>query len=176
MTRRFLATFAVLGAIGAGFVIAEPTNEKCPVSGEAVDKATAVKHTVVLATCCEKCQAKLEKEPLSKPAAIAEASGKPVNSVCPVSGEDVDDKVKVTHDGVTFALCCEKCQAKAKADPAAALAKVKIDRPGNEKCPVSGEAIDPAVFVKVTQEIGFCCEKCAAKFAADPAAVLKKAS
>ena len=40
--------------------------------------------------------------------------------------------------------------------------------PVNKKCPVSGEDVDPEVTSKHTVVIGFCCEKCQAKFKEDP--------
>jgi YHS domain-containing protein len=43
--------------------------------------------------------------------------GKPVNTVCPVSGEDVDPEVIYVYNGKTYALCCNKCLKKFKADP-----------------------------------------------------------
>ena len=35
--------------------------------------------------------------------------GKPVNSVCPVSGEEVDPEVTDAYNGKTYGLCCTKC-------------------------------------------------------------------
>lgn len=41
-----------------------------------------------------------------------------VNSKCPVSGEAVDAKVTLVHEGRTVAFCCANCRAKFEADPA----------------------------------------------------------
>jgi hypothetical protein len=46
--------------------------------------------------------------------------------------------------------------------------------PVNKLCPVSGKAGDPAVLVKYTKKIGFCCDKCKAKFEKDPASFGEK--
>ena len=163
-------------AATVSFASADPSNDKCPVSGKAVDKSITSKNVVVLGACCDKCSAKLEKDPDSYKKAIAEATGKAVNSKCPFTGKAIDAEKTVTHEGQTVALCCGKCVKKAEADPAAMIAKVKADAPGNDKCPVSGKALDPDVVVRIEQEIGFCCGKCKTKFDKDPAAVLKKAS
>lgn len=165
-------------AIAATFATAsaDPTNDKCPVSGKPVDKTITSKNVVVIGACCDKCIAKIEKDPTAYKAAIAEATGKAVNSKCPFSGKPVDTAITFTHEGQTIAVCCDKCEAKAKKDPAAAAAKVTADTASNDKCPVSGKPVDAAKVVKIEQEIGFCCDKCKAKFDKDPAAVLKKAS
>ena len=41
--------------------------------------------------------------------------------------------------------------------------------PVNKLCPASGKAGDPAVIIKYSKKIGFCCDKCKAKFEKDPA-------
>lgn len=62
----------------------------------------------------------------------------------------------------------EIAQRKADEERKAAAAK---EAPINDKCPVSGAAVDPAhVVVHDGKRIGFCCDKCQAKFVADPAA------
>ncbi len=43
--------------------------------------------------------------------------GKPFNSVCPVSGEEIDRSKTFTYNGKTYAFCCNKCLKKFKADP-----------------------------------------------------------
>lgn len=170
-----ILSFTVVAALAAMAPLgAEPVNKKCPVSGEAVDAEVTSKHTVVVGFCCEKCQAGFQKEPTAEKFAkgLKDALGKPVNTVCPVSGEDIDTEKTAVHEGKTIAFCCDKCLAKFNKDPKTVAAKVKADNPGNAKCPVSGKDVDPATAVVHTEEIGFCCEKCQAKFEKDPAAVL----
>ena len=56
------------------------------------------------------------------------------------------------------------------AAPGAAPTAVAPIVPVNAICPVSGAAVNPArVIVWEGRAIGFCCEKCAAQFWADPA-------
>jgi YHS domain-containing protein len=141
-----------------------------------VDAAVTAKHTVVIGFCCEKCQAKFKEAPAGEKfaAALKAAAGKPVNTLCPVSGEEIDADQTVVHEGKTVGFCCEKCAKKFSAAPADFAAKVKAERPANEKCPLSGEEVDVATVVAHTEEVGFCCEKCQAKFKENPAAVLNK--
>lgn len=117
---------------------AAPTNDKCPVSGEPIDRSKTVEHEGrVVAFCCDKCKAKFEADPAAfadklpaapgaapKPEAAkdeakegAKPAAKPINEQCPVSGEPVDPAQTVVHDGRVIAFCCGKCKAKFVADP-----------------------------------------------------------
>lgn len=44
-------------------------------------------------------------------------SKKPFNSVCPVSGEEIDGDITFTHEDKTYALCCKRCLKKFEKDP-----------------------------------------------------------
>ena len=59
-----VAAVALFGVVAtAGERNADPINEKCPVSGKAVDSnATA---TVAVGFCCGNCKGKFEKDPAS---------------------------------------------------------------------------------------------------------------
>lgn len=52
---------------------------------------------------------------------------KPVNTICPVSGEEVDQNITYTYNGKTYALCCNKCLKKFKADPEKYISRMKPD-------------------------------------------------
>lgn len=41
----------------------------------------------------------------------------PFNSVCPVSGEEIDGDITATYEGKTYALCCKRCLKKFDKDP-----------------------------------------------------------
>lgn len=59
--------------------------------------------------------------------------GKPVNSVCPVSGEDVDPEVTYAYNGKTYGLCCTKCLKKFKADPEKYISRLDpIEKPDDK--------------------------------------------
>ncbi len=59
--------------------------------------------------------------------------GKPINTVCPVSGEDVDPKITYAYNGKTFAFCCNKCLKKFKADPQKYLSRLNpIEKPDDK--------------------------------------------
>ena len=114
---------------------------------------------------------------------------KPVNAVCPVSGEDVDQNVTVTQDKKVVGFCCEDCVKTFKKDPAKYMKKVdeelakkkkekaKGESPAadgkavNKFCPVEKEnAVDPTVATTTYKgkTVGFCCEDCIKKFDRDP--------
>jgi len=177
LMKNILKLLVVASLTAMASVSAEPVNKKCPVSGKDVDPAITAKHSVVLGFCCEKCVAKYKKDPNAEAyvASLKEASAKPVNTVCPVSGKEVDPEMLVANEDKIIGFCCEKCVAKFKADPKSIMAKVKADSPGNSKCPVSGKEIDPETALVHTSEVGFCCEKCQTKFKKDPVAVLTEA-
>lgn len=59
---------------------------------------------------------------------VSVVEGKPVNSVCPVSGEELDkDQQLVKYKGEIIGLCCKKCLKKIKADPDKYLKRLKRD-------------------------------------------------
>jgi YHS domain-containing protein len=147
-------------------------NDKCPVSGKAVDAAHVVAYAKTIGFCCEKCVAKFKADPASIIAKVKAEN--PVNTKCPVSGKAVDADQTATQNGQTVGFCCEKCLAKFKADPGPIMAKVKADNPVNEKCPVSGKAVDAEQVVLHTVNVGFCCEKCEAKFSKNAEEILSK--
>jgi YHS domain-containing protein/mono/diheme cytochrome c family protein len=112
-------------------------------------------------------------------AAITPRKAGPINTKCPVSGADIDPARVSVVDSQAIGFCCEKCKAKFDADPAAFLSKVVEFQPlpVNAKCPVSGADVDPTFTSQVDgQLVAFCCEKCKAKFDADPAPFLAKLS
>ena len=43
-----------------------------------------------------------------------------------------------------------------------------LAEPANKKCPTSGKDVDKAVTSSYSKKVGFCCEKCKAKFDAAP--------
>lgn len=52
---------------------------------------------------------------------------KPVNTVCPVSGEEVDNKITSVYKGKTYALCCKTCLKKFNKDPEKYVSKLSDD-------------------------------------------------
>ena len=94
---------------------------------------------------------------------------KPVNTKCPVSGEDVDAEHIVAYTKVV-GVCCKKCKAKFEKDPAGKaeqIAKVEA-KVVNSKCPISGEDVDAEKFVAYKgAKVGVCCGKCQKKFDAE---------
>ena len=137
-----------------------------------------------------------EKKPEEKKLVAAAPTGaKPGNSVCPLSGEPVDAQFVLAYEGKTVGFCCNNCKGKFEADPKAHASKIKFDAvaasaaaekkpeekklaapapaaapaPINAKCPVSGQDIKPNFTSTLDNKtIGFCCDKCLARFAREP--------
>ena len=98
--KKFLAFFSAV-LIGLSLTYAakkapKPVNEKCPISGKAID----AKQTVDVGVCCGNCAKKVTKDP--KLALKANGDFKK----CPLSG-------KAAKKTVTIAFCCGNCKGKA---------------------------------------------------------------
>ena len=115
------AHIAKIAEVPSGKVV----NAKCPVSGEDIDpEQTAAYNGATVGLCCEKCQAKFEKDPSKFAEKIAYVTA--ANDKCPFSGEDID-KEQVAAFTATVAFCCEKCKGKFDKDPDKLIGKVEFD-------------------------------------------------
>jgi YHS domain-containing protein len=64
--------------------------------------------------------------PSTQPAATQPtADSTPVNTKCPVSGEDVDLSHTIVYKGKTIAFCCPDCEKAFNKDPEKYVAKMK---------------------------------------------------
>lgn len=119
MKKLLLAGSALLMMVGVAFGGA--VNEKCPISGKKIGKATT---EVKAPVCCKKCKKKVESDPgthLSKLAASEEGK-------CIISGKDAK-----TEAVVTVGFCCGKCQKKFEADVKKHIAAVVVPAPEAEE-------------------------------------------
>jgi len=48
---------------------------------------------------------------------VGKGTGKPVNSLCLVSGEKIDSKITADYKGITYAFCCKTCLKKFTKNP-----------------------------------------------------------
>lgn len=145
-------------------------NSKCPVSGKPVVLPNVLTHDgKLVAFCCDKCPVQFKKDPKKYAANIkfdiadsdkkaepkaekraaekakpaekkaadktkaavdakeAVTAGSPVNTKCPLSGEDVEKGFTAVLDGKTVGFCCDKCLAKFNKDPKAYAGKIVAD-------------------------------------------------
>ena len=63
------------------------------------------------------------KTDVTAKAEVTKGTGKPVNTVCIVSGEDLDGKVLADYKGKTYSFCCKTCLKKFTKDPEKYVAK-----------------------------------------------------
>src|SRR5690606_26702842 len=132
-------------------------------------------------TCCNKCKAKVEKDPKSyiaqkEKAVIAAQSATYALTTCPISGKALGDKaVSVVVDNTLVKLCCPNCEDKLTSDPAPAIAKVQQAAFARQsadyaatKCPVSGHDLDASAVPVMhgTTLVKLCCEDCMTKLSA----------
>ena len=52
---------------------------------------------------------------------------KPVNTICPVSGEEIDSEITAIYKGKTYAVCCKSCLKKFNKDPEKYISKLSED-------------------------------------------------
>ncbi len=168
-----------------GTLAAKPVNSKCPISGKELNPDQTVTYQEqVIGFCCGNCKAEFEKDPAKfiakvdgftpRPAPAPEGdpvAGKPINTICPLSGKEVDVNHTSAYKGQTIGFCCPICKQVFEQDPSKHIGKVKefkdpdALKPVNAKCPTSGKDIS-AEFVTVFEglPIGFCCGNCKAAF------------
>jgi YHS domain-containing protein len=59
------------------------------------------------------------------PATQPTVDPRPINTKCPVSGEDIDPKITVVYHGLTYAFCCTDCLKKFNDNPEKYISAVK---------------------------------------------------
>ncbi|MFN3240730.1 MAG: c-type cytochrome domain-containing protein [Planctomycetota bacterium] len=169
-----------VGDVGLGAIAAMPKLKQLYLWQSKVTKDGLAKHGEALASVQVDLGDYVEARLAAAKQEIAERErrNQPINDKCPVSGTDIDPKFFVLHEGKRVAFCCGKCKAKFEKDPAKFAGKLpglakeqaKADAPINDKCPVSGAAVDAKFFVvHEGKRVAFCCGKCKAKFEKDPA-------
>ncbi len=67
----------------------------------------------------------LRAQDAATPPATQPVAEKPVNTKCPVSGEDIDPSKTVVYKGQTIAFCCPDCIKAFNKDPEKYVAKLK---------------------------------------------------
>lgn len=53
--------------------------------------------------------------------------GKPFNTICPVSQEEVDPEITYEYEGKTYAVCCNNCLKRLKSDPEKYISRLSED-------------------------------------------------
>lgn len=145
---------AIVALAGVTFAMAE-SNEKCPISGKAVNADTAINiNGKEVAFCCNNCsktfQAKLNIQAKAEP------------GTCPISGKPAKAENEILHvktEAVYF--CCEKCQAKYATENKLTIA----DKSEPGKCPLSGkDAVADKFVIHNGEKVNFCCGNCQANY------------
>lgn len=157
-------------------------NEKCPVSGKAVDKNQSVEQDGQrVYTCCKNCVAKVKAD-FKGMAAIAYKDAKKIdNKTCPVSGHPIaGDKVKsMTWQGHTLSLCCGDCEKAFLKEPLIMVAKAQYGAEDlkNAKCPIQAdmEFDGEHIVIYKGKIVRMCCPDCPADFQKDPDKAFAKA-
>lgn len=149
----------------------------CPVMGDEVDfHVQAMTADGPVYFCCPMCISKFEKEPekyAEKLAAQREALKKleRIQVKCPVTGNPIDGKTFVMHEGQGVWFCCGRCVEEYQKDAAKYRARLQAAVTYQTVCPVGGEKIDPTVYrdLPTGQRVYFCCKGCGDKLLEEPA-------
>lgn len=62
-------------------------------------------------------QAGIQEKKSDKQEKQVKSESKIFNTVCPVSGEEIEGDYTVEHKGKTYAVCCKRCLKKFEKDP-----------------------------------------------------------
>jgi YHS domain-containing protein len=65
------------------------------------------------------------EQPAQQAAPATQPAAKPVNTVCPVSGDPIDPTVTTTYQGKTVAFCCKDCIEDFQKNPDKYMKKLK---------------------------------------------------
>ena len=99
-----------------------------------------------------------------------------VQVTCPVTGEPVDRKTFIEHDGKKVFFCCKGCLGKFQKDPDRYKVRLANSYTYQTKCAVMGGDINPESFTTLAggQKIYFCCPGCEAPLFKEPAKYASK--
>lgn len=128
---------AIIKKIDDAVIVAQKASyplDTCAISGEKLgDKSKdTVVGTRLVRVCCDKCAAKVQKDPAESMAKInsayIEAQKKSYKAKCPVSGEEIGADAKDVLYGTTLVrLCCKNCQNGFWKDPEAMVKKIQAE-------------------------------------------------
>ena len=98
---------------------------KSPVTKSEVKNSAVTKSEVTKPDVTNPVEIKQNEQKLISPvdpiditkAVITPGTGKPINAVCIVSGEELDAKVTADYKGKTYGFCCKTCLRKFTKDP-----------------------------------------------------------
>lgn len=133
-------------------------NSTCPVMGKPASPKLFVdtpKGRIYM--CCAGCTKRIKADVAAAYKTAYPKTEKVKNTVCPITGDAIkSDAPTVTLQGREIALCCDGCIKKAQASSQATLVKAndpKIIDVANDKCPVTGKAVDPNAIVTIGNEL-----------------------
>lgn len=157
---------------------------KCPVSGAAAKKESFRKFKgKKVYFCCDNCPKAFDKDKKKFAAKAGNqllATGQIVQVACPLTGRPFDKSKALKVNLASVAFCCGNCLGKAeKSEEQAKLifASASFGKGFTlqDKCPVSGKAIDITKTVTYKkQKVYFCCANCPGAFEKDPEKYAKK--
>lgn len=99
-------------------------------------------------------------------------SAAPMTKDCPVTGKGTSRPVEYKK---SVSFCSAACKAEFDKNPTSQIEKIAAFDAKAGKCPMCSKKADPKVTSEFKATIGVCCNKCVAKFSADPDKYVVKA-
>ncbi len=112
-----VAVLASLSVMGVAEDKSKPINDKCPLSGNAVNADATI--DVKVEFCCNNCKKKYDEDPAKFHAAVAKSK----EGKCIMNGKDASKS-----STLTVGFCCNNCKGKAEKDPKAVVAKLATQK------------------------------------------------
>jgi YHS domain-containing protein len=102
-------------------------------------------------------------------------------TICPITGKEIDKKFYTDYEGKRVYFCCENCPAEFKKDPAKYVKKLTDEGLTLENtpkpqtmCPVMNEKINKKFFTDYEgKRVYFCCGACPGMFKKNPEKYMK---
>ena len=117
MKKLIILCVVALAAV-TSFAAPNASQTKCPIKGGDIDKEVYVDiDGKRVYFCCPGCDGKFLKDGKANIKKMEAKGIALASAICPVSDEEADADLPVTHKGKTYYLCCKKCLKKFKANP-----------------------------------------------------------
>jgi hypothetical protein len=157
-------------------------NATCPIMGKP-SSTTLFTDTEYgrIYVCCKPCIKKIARDPKIAYDTAYPTTKKAANTVCPIMGDEIEDaEHKVVLQGYEIALCCDPCNADARANPQVTLVKAldpKVKDLENTNCPITGDEVTANAFCLIGDTlVRLSSPGCVESVKKDPKGTLEKAT
>lgn len=160
-----LAAASLAGGLPAGDAPAGPRvevplhpNPTCPIMGKPISARLHVDTELGrIWVCCKGCIADIVADPETAYRTAYPRPRELANARCPVTGRAIEkDAPRMALQGLEFSVCHADCEAEARADSQAVVAKLhapELSDAYNRLCPITGAPVVPDALVVVDRTL-----------------------